>query len=283
MRTPSPKKYKDTRRQVLSQPLQALDANISESETEGLKTKKEKSASPRRPVHTPGSAGLDGVGRARSYEQRSQIKIYMDDRDSDAEDDFDENKENKLRQAVDVLESQPNLASETNNSSFKSRNARLGGTARSSNRQVFADIPAGDFRRRLEGGHDRETTDKSDLSISAQMVEVADLSAIAKELEQANQGDPEPFANEAAARPPAIMSRTILTEEDQLPAWATPMRPRIQKFDPADEASKLLEKRAVDEWPLSAPGKIYKVFGPAPGEDWLGHTKRKLDFGVYED
>ncbi|KAK9452881.1 hypothetical protein V1511DRAFT_513388 [Dipodascopsis uninucleata] len=64
-------------------------------------------------------------------------------------------------------------------------------------------------------------------------------------------------------------------------SYITPPRPRIRRYQPGDAIGPLLESRACDRWPLSAPGKALKLYDV--DELNLGGVKRKIDFHIYED
>ncbi|KAK9494497.1 hypothetical protein V1508DRAFT_402852 [Lipomyces doorenjongii] len=111
-------------------------------------------------------------------------------------------------------------------------------------RIVFADIPITDPRRRFEL-HDRRPS-----SINSDIV---------------------------------TCDRAILDDEDEVPVYATPARPRIRKFQVGDYLGPMLTSRNENGWPLSAPTKAKGNLDVATLDEVFGDTRRKIQFDIFVD
>ncbi|KAK9318929.1 hypothetical protein V1517DRAFT_85220 [Lipomyces orientalis] len=116
-------------------------------------------------------------------------------------------------------------------------------------RTVFADIPISDPRRRFEL-HNRQPSPTLNNDILSDIVEC---------------------------------DSEKLDDEDEVPVYATPARPRIPKFQVGDYLGPLLISREKNGWPMSAPPKARGNSDIAQLDDVLGDAKRKIRFDIFID
>ncbi|KAK9479306.1 hypothetical protein V1514DRAFT_351354 [Lipomyces japonicus] len=94
------------------------------------------------------------------------------------------------------------------------------------------------------------------------------------------------FSELEIIKPPSSPTRFIQVNDEEdvdESIYATPRRPRIRKFQPADLIGPLLDSRQEQGWPLSAPAKMNNLFNVGMDAFLLGGTKRKIDFDVFSD
>ncbi|KAJ8100635.1 hypothetical protein POJ06DRAFT_290546 [Lipomyces tetrasporus] len=115
-------------------------------------------------------------------------------------------------------------------------------------RRVFADIPISDPRRRFELHNRQSLTLNNDI-----------LSDIVE------------------------CDSEILDDDDEVPVYATPARPRIRTFQVGDYLGPMLTSREKTGWPMSAPPKARGNFDIAKLDDVLGDAKRKIQFDIFID
>ncbi|KAK9330898.1 hypothetical protein V1520DRAFT_100904 [Lipomyces starkeyi] len=127
---------------------------------------------------------------------------------------------------------------------FSSRSPAL--NIKKTERLVFADIPMTDPRRRFEL-HDRGPS-----TLNSDMLS-------------------------------EIIDSEILDDEDEVPVYATPARPRIRKFHVGDYLGPMLTSRNEKGWPLSAPTKANGNFDFATLDEVFGDTRRKIRFDIFVD
>ncbi|KAK9389778.1 hypothetical protein V1515DRAFT_578106 [Lipomyces mesembrius] len=86
-------------------------------------------------------------------------------------------------------------------------------------------------------------------------------------------------------RPSAIVNcdPEILDDEDEVPVYATPARPRIREFQVGDYLGPMLTSRNENGWPLSAPAKAKDNFDVATLDEVFGGTRRKIQFDIFVD
>ncbi|KAK9484843.1 hypothetical protein V1527DRAFT_181659 [Lipomyces starkeyi] len=129
---------------------------------------------------------------------------------------------------------------------FSSRSPAL--NIKKTERMVFADIPITDPRRGFELHDRRPSTLNSDM------------------LSEIMECDSE-----------------IVDDEDEVPVYATPARPRIRKFQVGDYLGPMLTSRNENGWPLSAPTKANLNFDVATLDEVFGDTRRKIRFDIFVD
>ncbi|KAK9365265.1 hypothetical protein V1509DRAFT_409866 [Lipomyces kononenkoae] len=111
-------------------------------------------------------------------------------------------------------------------------------------RTVFADVPIEDPRRRFELQDRKRSIAMNDLVSNSEMYD---------------------------------------EEEDEVPVYVTPARPRIRQFQVGDYLGPMLASRDKNGWPLSAPTKSKGNFDVDKLDDVLGDTRRKIRFDIFVD
>lgn len=195
---------------------------------------------PRKHYTQQRSGGLARVMSPRH--QESKISVYADGTSEEESDDS--NKENTAPED-DI--SEPVVLTELKRSRSFSK--------------VFADVAENDPRRRLEArsGDAARRRVKRPASSSSYDAETTSLM---------NSLHPEGSADSEYA-----------SEEEMLPGYVTPPRPHIRRFAPEDCVGPLLQSRAQEQWPLSAPARAVRLFDLG-GMDGV---RRRLTFEVLHD